>query len=380
MIEHVRTRPAARFRTPRSAASLVIEMSEQVVPCCVAQRIIIKFLVNEGVHPSEILTRLRSQFAEQCLSRPRVFAWAKSFREGREAVENESHARRPTTSCTPDNIARVDELIRADRRVTIREIAEELEISVGSVEKIVRNVLKFSKVSARWVPRLLNEDHKEARVSVASSLLKRFQKEGNDFLDSIVTCDETWVHHYTPESKRASMQWKHVQSPVAKKAKTTFSAGKVMATVFWDSKGILFVDFLTERKTINAEYYSNLLKSQVKQAIRNKRRKDQKRVLFLHDNARPHTAKLTVHTLQELNWEVLPHPPYSPDLAPSDYYLFGPLKEHLSGQKFKNNEEVIAAAQDWLHHQPKSFYETGIKKLPGRWEKCVALQGDYIEK
>jgi len=93
------------------------------------------------------------------------------------------------------------------------------------------------------------------------------------FLDSIVTTDETWVHYFTPESKRSSMQWRHPGSPKPKKAKTTFPAGKVMATMFWNSKDVLCVDFLTERRTINAEYYSALLEGPVKAAIRNKRKR-----------------------------------------------------------------------------------------------------------
>ena len=94
------------------------------------------------------------------------------------------------------------------------------------------------------------------------------------FLDSIVTTDETWVHYFTPESKRSSMQWCHPESPKTKKAKT-FSAGKVMATIFWDSKGVLYVDFLTQRCTINVEYYSALLEGPLKAAIRNKRKRAQ---------------------------------------------------------------------------------------------------------
>ena len=70
------------------------------------------------------------------------------------------------------------------------------------------------------------------------------------FLDSVVTTDETWVHYFTPESKRSSVQWRHPGSPKPKKAKTTFHAVKVMATIFWDSKGVLYVD-----RIVNAEYY-----------------------------------------------------------------------------------------------------------------------------
>jgi len=90
-------------------------------------------------------------------------------------------------------------------------------------------------------------------------------------------------------------------------------------------KGVLYVDFLTERHTTNTEYYCALLKGLVKTAIRNKRERAQTSVLFLQDNACPNVAACTMDTIQKLKWNTLPHPPCSPDLAPSDYHLFGPL-------------------------------------------------------
>jgi transposase len=90
-------------------------------------------------------------------------------------------------------------------------------------------------------------------------------------------------------------------------------------------------------------------KQSVKTAIRNKRTRAQISVSFLQDNARLHVAARTMDTIQKLKWNVLPHPPCSPDLAPSDNHLFDPLKEHLVGKSFRNNEEVIQAVQEWLH-------------------------------
>ena len=135
------------------------------------------------------------------------------------------------------------------------------------------------------------------------------------------------------------------------------------------------MDFLTEHRTINAEYYSALLEDPAKTAIRNKRKRAQTSVSFLQDNARPHMAARTMDTIQKLKWNVLPHPSYSPD-----YHLFGLLKEHLGGKRFCNNEEVIQAVQEWLHWQPKDFFLSGIRKLPDRWHRCIANQGDYVEK
>jgi len=117
------------------------------------------------------------------------------------------------------------------------------------------------------------------------------------FLDCIVTMYETWVHYFTPESKCSSMQWRHPGSPKPKKAKTTFSAGKVMTTIFWDSKGVMYMDFLTEHRTINAEYYSALFEGPVKTAIRNKKKKGANISVISPGYARPHVAARTMDTI-----------------------------------------------------------------------------------
>lgn len=171
-------------------------------------------------------------------------------------------------------------------------------------------------------------------------------------------CTETWVHHYTPTSKRASMEWRRKDEGNPVKAKTHMSAGKVMATDFWDWRGILLVDFLHECRTINAAYYCKLL-GEVKLAYQCKRRNCPIRdVLLLHDNARPHTAAVTQAKLMEIYWETLEHPPYSPDLSPCDFHMFGPLKDALGGKRFENNEQVETFVHNWFDTRPVSFYET----------------------
>ena len=100
--------------------------------------------------------------------------------------------------------------------------------------------------------------------------------------------------------------------------------------------------------------------------------------MLLHD-ARPHTAAHTLDTLKQLKWEAMEHTAYSPDLAPSDFHFFGPLKNALRGRRF-SCDDVKAAVHQWLRTQLKTFFADGIKKLVGLWEKCIAKQGDYIEK
>jgi hypothetical protein len=124
-----------------------------------------------------------------------------------------------------------------------------------------------------------------------------------------------------------------------------------------------------------------MLVNELKPAIRSKHwGLLSKRALLLHDSARPNTAAHTVDALRALKFEVMKHPPYIPELAPSDFHLFGPMKEHLRGQKFADDNDVMEVVQSWLKATPKSFFLEGISKLVDMWTKCVAKQGNYVEK
>jgi histone-lysine N-methyltransferase SETMAR len=193
---------------------------------------------------------------------------------------------------TENNIRRVQQLLESDRRLTVAEIAGEVGISYGSTFAIIPDKLGFRKVCARWVPCLLTSEQKLNRLQVCQHLLAKCREEGDLFLTHIITCDETWVHHYTPESKQASMQWRKKEEPGPVKAKSRLSAGKVMATVFFDRPGSLHIDVLHERRTINTAYYWEVF-SEVGQAYRRKRRDlSTREVALLQDNARRHAAAL----------------------------------------------------------------------------------------
>ena len=129
----------------------------------------------------------------------------------------------------------------------------------------------------------------------------------------MVTMDETWLIHYDPETKQQSMEWRHSSSPRPEKFGVQKSAGKFLASTFWDQDGILLIAYLPKGQTINAEYYSFLL-LQFKDILREKRRgKVTKEVLYLHDNAPAHRTLATQKKLAYLGFQCLDHPPYSPD-------------------------------------------------------------------
>ena len=111
------------------------------------------------------------------------------------------------------------------------------------------------KLFSKWLPRLLLPDKKQQRVEDSERCLELFKRGKKDFLRRYVTMDETWIHHYTPETKRLSSQWTAAGESRPKRLKTQQLADNVMASVFWDAHGIVFIDYLEKGKTINSDYY-----------------------------------------------------------------------------------------------------------------------------
>jgi transposase len=100
--------------------------------------------------------------------------------------------------------------------------------------------------------------------------------------------------------------------------------------------------------------------------------------LLLHDNSRPHTARTTIDALETLKFEVLSHPSYSPDLAPSDLHFFPHLKRDLKGTHITSDDEVKQAVTSWIKQRTPDFFIEGMRKLVLRWEKYIERQGDYF--
>jgi len=162
-------------------------------------------------------------------------------------------------------------------------------------------------------------------MQVCQELLNQYEAEGDSFTDRIITGGETWCHHYESVSKRQFMEWRHVNSPSKKKVKTLPSAGKVICTVFWDRKGVILLDFLEPGQTISSNrYIATLTKLEARIS---RVRPEKKTFLLQYDNARPHTSFKTVEHTVNFGWTVVPHPPNSPDLEPSDFHLSGPMED-----------------------------------------------------
>ena len=233
------------------------------------------------------------------------------------------------------------------------------------------------KLTSRWVPKSLSNEQVATRASVCSALLKRFRSK-DDFLLHLVTVDETWVHYYEPENKAQSRQWVGPGSPRPKKD----------ATICWqgDGRSILgrkrryYVGLFTQEKYNNWSVLCNLL-DQLRTAIHEKRRgKLSKGVLLQQDNAGVHTCKVAMDAVERNEYELIPHPAYLPDLAPSDFFLFQNLKKDIHELHFRSDEEVLTSVEERVNGKDPDFFGSGLMALEHRWSKCITLEGNYIEK
>jgi len=159
--------------------------------------------------------------------------------------------------------------------------------------------------------------------------LQRYWEEDDEF-DRIVSGDETWVQLVNAETKEQSKQWMHMHSP--NKPKKNKRCGMV-------TKG----------------------------------------VVLLH-NTRPHTAAHKNALIKLFNWEIFDHPPYNPDLVPSVYHLFTKMKVYLATQRFHTNEELTDGVNNWLHNLAAPFLDEGLQKLVLQYDKCLNVDGTYMEK
>ena len=127
-------------------------------------------------------------------------------------------------------------------------------------------------------------------------------------------------------------------------------------------------------------YYTNLL-DQLRTAIREKRRgKLSEGVLLQQDNVGVHTCKVAMYAVERNRYELIPQPAYSPDLAPSNFFLFPNLKKDIRGLHFRSDEEVVTAVDKWVNGKDPDFFSSELMALEHRWSKCITLEGNYIKK
>lgn len=310
-------------------------------------------------------------YGDRALAERTCQKWFARFKSGNFDLEDEA---RPGAPLKFED-AELETLLNEDASQTQTELAESLGVTQPAICHRLKAMGMIRKVG-NWVPYQLKQRDVERRFFTCEQLLQRQKRKG--FLHRIVTGDEKWVHYDNPKRRATYGYPGHASSSTGK---PNIHGEKIMLCIWWDQLGVIYYELLKPNETITGALYRTQL-MRLSRALREKRPQYEERhdkVILQHDNARPHVAQVVKTYLETLRWEVLPHPPYSPDIAPSDYYLFRSMTHGLAEQHFSNYNEVKQWIDSWIAEKSTEFFRRGIRNLPERWEKVVASDGQYFE-
>jgi len=244
---------------------------------------------------------------------------------------------------------------------------------------IVTEDLGKRKICVRIVPHALTTEQKQECVVYCQDLLLMEQDER--FWENIITGDKIWCFAYDPATKQQSAEWVGQNSPKPKKLRFQKLWVKTMLIVFFDAGGVIHREFVPEGQKVNTEFYVGVFDRLLKRIWWVRTAKFQSNEWFLHhDNAPSHNAAIVKKFLANRNVALLHHPPYLPDLAPADYFLFPKLKFSLQGWHFQTVEEIQRAVTRELNNISKTAFLECKKKLKEHANKCTDQGGMYFEE
>lgn len=236
-------------------------------------------------------------------------------------------------------------------------------------------LLGLTKRQYREVPHELTPEQAQSRVDVCNQLLAFPFDER--FFKRIITCDEKWIYMRNPDTRRQWLFPGQTAEPVAKRGRFE---RKVLLCVWWNYQGIIHHELVPDGRAINSDIYSEQLQK-VCEIVRERYPAlvNRRQLLLQHDNARPHTSQTTRRTIQELGCiKVLPHPAYSPDIAPSDYHMFRSMAHFLRGRRFETLDNVEIGIQEFFASKSPDWYRRGIEDLARRWMSVIEWKGLYF--
>ena len=245
----------------------------------------------------------------------------------------------------------------------------------------------MSTHSSRWTEHetncskvcLLNNDQQDHRVQVCTEPQKTVIHDRN-FLSRVITGDESWLYDNEPKAKQMSSQWKTPSSPQPKKKmRQVCSNIKSLLIILFDILGIVHNEFVPPGQTVNGKFHWEILR--LGENVRCKWPQMSKiGDCSLHSgNVPAHTSLVVREFLTKNNMTTVPHPAYSSDLAPWDFYLFPKMKIWLKGQCFVSIEEIQAELQQVLNTLTQADINECFQKWQNRWDRCIQAQGAYFE-
>jgi histone-lysine N-methyltransferase SETMAR len=332
-------------------------------------RSFIKGLVLLSKTNNDIIDSFIKVYGSNVLKPESIKYWIRKIKNGVSSVNDSPRSGRPSFI----NKDAIMSYHAEHKRDSAKTIAAKLKCSHSTVLKTLkeRNI-KYLRSQA--IPHDLEPFQKVNRVEKCKNALWLIENDPN-FYNNLITCDEKQI--YFKNEARTGF-WCRKGSPIPQQCTKEAFRGKVMLSIYWDCEGVLLYELSKRGESVNRfRYWEQLtVLNQILRKIR-PNKGDNQQIYLLHDNARPHTANEVTNALEHWKWCVIDHPSYSPDLAPSDYFLFKDMEVALRDEIFSTRQEIDKWLIKYLTSKPKDYFRSGIYKLEHKYREIIALGGNY---
>jgi hypothetical protein len=338
------------------------------------QRAVIRFFTLKGLSPVDIHAELDSVYGEEALCLRAVYKWYDRFHQGRTELFDDPRSGRPQQN---DLAGALGAMLEEFPFISCKRLCIHFRIGKSTCLRILHEVLRLKKFNLRWVPHSLDDSQKAERVSLSADLLKILLEDQETFFANVLTGDESWFYFEYPHESI----WAPSRDDVPEKIEQKIDTEKCLISIIWSVNGIHSLLDVPKGTTYNSTFFCDIVVPDLLANVCAQRRRRTLKGLIVHlDNARPHNSKKSNACLTEFRASRAPHPAYSPDLAPSDFFLFGTVKRELQNYEVHSRGELILAIQAIFDAIPKetltSVYVAWIKRL--KW--VIKNEGKYFHK
>lgn len=336
-----------------------------------------------GVSPKNIVEQLHTVFKDAAPCQSFVYKWHKEFTSGsRQSLHDLPHTGRPISQRTEENISRVFDFVETQPKTNLACIAESLSLSKETVRRILVEDLLFHKVCSVWIPHRLSDANKVQRINCAQSLLHLLHHYSlPDLLRLFATEDETWIPFALAGCKEENKVWIAPQTPRPSVLRPQLTFRKTMLSIVFTGNKKVHADVTWNGETVDSEYYIAFVHKtgELWRTLRSDPT-HLKDLLWMHDNARPHTAAATKNFFERRKITLVPQSPYSPDLNLCDRWLFKAIKQKLKTCRMNSPQNVLDAAVKAFQSFPEERFQQELEKLKAHCHNVIAMHGDYVTK
>jgi hypothetical protein len=269
-------------------------------------------------------------------------------------------------------VFKISHRITENPYLSLRELAKLVSSNKDAVSRILHYVLCLSLRYSKWIPHSLSVEQKTERVRISKQMLKLLQLDEKNNFSHIFTGDESWFFYDYP----LTSYWASPGTSPKEVAKRTISTSKVMLVICWGVFQTPVLHFLPRGESMTADKFKEYVMKPLLE-LNNSLSVEEK--LFIHfDNARPHKAKSIQSLMTDEQLINIPQPPYSPDIAPSDFFLFGYIKTKLKGKSFNTAEELLEEIKKIVAEITPEMRLSVFKAWMERLKRIIETGREYI--